>query len=215
MGVVADIRYLQPTIPALIYLGVAVLSALPFGHDWPRVAFGALLFLTNLVNSSTARVVGGSVFPLRSTLVSFAGELMSPPPTPYRTAADWLNRNVPPGRSAWVHPDHAVYPLMYHAPHVTYAWQFEPRADDEFFMLPQIHFREREEPDYLIAFGVDVREVRRVMQTMRARGAMYELTAHLPVHFPDLTRPELYWRSFTEIPVTDAERDGVFVFVKR
>jgi hypothetical protein len=36
--------------------------------------------------------------------------------------------------------------------------------------------------------------------------------AYLPDHWPDLTRPELLWHSFVEIPVGDPSSDGVFIF---
>ena len=56
-----------------------------------------------------------------SIFYSYVKELIDPPQEPYSLTASWVAKNIPPGSSIWVLPDHMAYPLMFHAPESVYA----------------------------------------------------------------------------------------------
>jgi 4-amino-4-deoxy-L-arabinose transferase-like glycosyltransferase len=216
-----DVRYMQPTIPAFIFLGVAALESLPFPRDWPRYVGALLLFGTNLFNAATWAIIGvpqgtgadALVGGLpRSTIAAYVGELAHPLPSPYVAASDWINQNVEPGQSIFALPDYAMYPLMFHAPQAVYAWQLNPSQRPQYPMLPPIHFRGVGLPDYIMVFGYNITFGRELVDSLASQGVEYVPYAYLPAHWPDLTRPELFWHSFVEIPVGDPSSDGVFIF---
>lgn len=212
----ADIRYMQGSIAAMILLAVLFLDALPKLPAALKVVLALPLFFTSAVHHYSAKwFTNGMVPELRSTFVAYLGELRTPNVSPYRDAADWLNQNAKAGETAVVIPSFAVYPLMFHAGHVTYGWQFDPSARAEYSMLPPIHFTGAELPTYFVAFGGEVNPVRNTVNQLTAQGYAYEQVAWLPVHWPDLTRPEFFWRSFVPLPVGAPNDDGVTIFRRR
>ncbi len=52
---------------------------------------------------------------LRSTILSYLGELSIPQKEPFTPTAQWINENVPEGSSVAVEPYYMTYPLMFHA----------------------------------------------------------------------------------------------------
>lgn len=213
---IADIRYMQGSIGGLIVLSVLVLEFIPKLPALAKVALAVGLFFTSGVHHATAKVFGVSQVPeLRSTFLAFVGELKTPQQSPYRLAAEWLQKNAVKGETAVVIPDFATYPLMFHAGHVTYGWQFAPHTRQEYSMLPPIHFQGAELPTYFIAFGGEVQPVRRTMEQFGSQGFPYKEAVWLPVHWPDLTRPEFFWRSFVPVPVGDPSFDGITIFKKQ
>jgi hypothetical protein len=200
------------TIPAFIYLAVVVVESLPLRWEPERYAVALLLLQTNALHVCAAMLVGGSVGPVRSTLVPYVLEITNPRPSSYTAAAQLVNVRIAPGESILVMPDFATYPLMFHAPHAIYAWQLSEDRRAEYPTLPAIHFRHRAYPTYVIAFGGSVQEARALLSELEPRGIRYALREHLQVHWPDDLRPELYWHSFEPRAFGDPESDGVFVF---
>src|SRR5207253_2335328 len=109
-------------------------------------------------------------------------------------------------------PDYATYPLMFHSPHAVYAWQLDMAQRVSYRQLPEIHFRGLTPPDYIVAFGFNVSDARRTIASYQDRGVQYDEVARLPVHWPDQSRPELFWHSFVPVPLGSPESDGVFFF---
>jgi hypothetical protein len=105
---------------------------------------------------------------------------------------------------------------MFHAPHLTYAWQFDPAQanDKEFRELPAIHFKGAEFPDFIVAFGPFAKQIEALLVQFAAEGHNYERVATINVFWKDLYRPELFWRTFRPIRDFDPSRDGIQVFKK-
>lgn len=208
---VADVRYLVPLIPIFIIMESLILCSL--FQSKPKLALlcAGLLALSNLLSLQyiTHRV---AEFPF----YSYLKELIDPPKDPYSLTASWVAKNIPPGASIWVLPEHMVYPLMFHAPEFVYAWQLNAAQskEEQFSKLPPIHFKGVKMPDYIIVFGPLVVQVREMLNQWKAEGFKYKNISMLDVFWKDLYRPEMFWRSFVTIPITYKQKQGVYVFMR-
>ena len=207
---VADVRYLVPLIPLGIALSVLVVAAVARRFPWAAAALAIAGFGSNLLGGVP---LAGD--PVRATLYEYIGELTHPRQTPYGAAAAWINQNLAEGCSAWVLPEYALSPLMFHAPRAVYAWQLSDPPHDQFRGLPDIHFKDRVPPDYIIAFGPVVMPLRRTLDAWRAKGLRYYSADTLPVYWRDGTRPELVWHAFRALEDYEASSEGVYIFVRR
>lgn len=214
MDVSYALRYMVAIIPLGIFISVRVLMALSFSFIPTTAALGVFLFLTSIPYSLFQEVVRApTTIPIRSTLLTWLGELARPQDQAYRAASDWLNANAKPLETVYVLPEFAMYPLMFHAPQQVYAWQLNPEKRSEYPMLPMAHFKGAIMPDIVVVFGgyqnFDSEAVNRVMAV---KGFQYKLVASLGVFGQDQTRPELFWRSFATIPAVDSKSDGTYVY---
>ena len=91
--------------------------------------------------------------------------------------------------------------LMYHAPDPVYAWHLSYPPKDQFANLPLIHFIGQVPPDYIIVFGISSmnKEDVSLFYGMRDKGIEYRLVKALDIYWMDLTRPEIFGRSFQPI----------------
>jgi hypothetical protein len=202
---VADIRYLVPLIPLGIALAVQMILVIAGTKTWLALGLALVMFGTNLLNGGPLLLRGA-----RSTIVDYAGELLNPPAEPYRAAATWINENVRDRESIWVLPEYMVYPLMFHAPKATYAWQLAANNHDpQFAGLPSIHFQGRVPPDYIIAFGPVAQQVRQAIAGWQ--GVRYEQIATLDCYWRDLYRPELFWRTFKPVTGYNKQTEAIYV----
>lgn len=185
----ADVRYLVPVIPLLMFLTARLLWIL-FGNKILLVtALSILLFWTNLFNEMGLGYAG-----LRSTLLAYGVELASPPPESYTPAVNWIKAQVKPKESVLVIPLWKTYPLMYHAPHPVYAWQLSDPPKRAYAHVDPIHIQGRKMPDYVVAFGPIIQDFFR-----SPLGKDYQLMEILPYYWRDMYRPELFWRSFRPV----------------
>lgn len=204
---VADVRYLTPLIPLCIAVSVMVLLETRRFHFTIPIWLAGLFFLTNLPHFGWL----GESKPARSTLLAFVGELRTPVPEPYTPTIEWVNANVAPGQSIWVLPTFMVYPLMYHAPQVVYAWQFLDGLPPAFYDLPPIHRYGMVVPDYCIVFGPTIMDF---LQQVQPEGYQRDVIAMLPVYWHEQYRPELVWHSFVGGPISQQaveEGNGVYI----
>jgi hypothetical protein len=207
---VADVRYLIPLIPLCMAVEVAVLQVLfRKAPLWAVATAGVVVFGTNLVQ-------GGLWFKegVRATPALYVRELINPPSDPYTVAANWINEHVKENESIWVQPDYMTYPLMYHAPKPTYAWQLTLPPRGQFANLPLIHFQGGALPDYIIDFGPNMEEANRLLQSWnwKFQGAKYQQIDTLDFYWRDLYRPELFWRAFTPVKNFNPQTDAIYVF---
>lgn len=211
----SDIRYMVPIIPLGIALSARTLTFERPWLRWPALALGAFLALSTPAWRAFQSAARAPVMPLRSTLVSYVAELVTPQRSAYAEMAQWLNRNTPAGAQVWVLPDYGVYPLIFHAPQLHYMWQLRQDQRAAYPTLPPFHFRGLSTPDVIVAFGPDVGTARSVVSQLESRGIPFEPEVRLGVVGPDRTRPELFWRSFTTDPVGNPDSDGTYVFRRK
>jgi hypothetical protein len=208
---VADMRYFICALPLGIALTAWAVCRLSFGRLWLLAPLAALVFFTNLTHGGTFFKRFGA----RPTALCFYRELLRPANTdPFTPVAQWLNINAADGASVYVAPSHYIYPLMFSAPRVVYAWQLDPelRANPQFASLSTEHFKCAVSPDYLVAFGPHLAQMRHDIRRFASPGDRYTLVAKIDTYWQELYRPELFWRSFTPVTNYDADRDVVFVF---
>jgi hypothetical protein len=213
---VADIRYMQATIPALVLLTAHVISNL----SWkllPKLGLCFLFSWTNVPHSMTSRVLGETHFPFQITQALFLHELFYPNPEPYGPTAKWIRDYVPPDSTIWVLPDYMTYPLMFHAPDAVYAWQLRPeqKKEEQFKNLPDIHFKGLVPPDYIVVFGPSVEQIRQLISQWSMQGLRYQEVTRLMTFWKDLYRPELFWRTFKPIEKFDPNTEAIYIFQRQ
>ena len=206
-----SLRYLVALIPLGIFISVRVLTALCFSLP-TTIALGAFFFLTTIPYALFQEAVHApTAIPIRSTILSWLGELARPQDQAYRAASAWLIANAKPLETVYVLPEFSTYPLMFHAPQQVYAWQLSPEKRHEYSMLPAANFKGAIKPDIVVVFGgyygKDLDD-----RVKTAVGVQYKMVASLDVFGRDETRPELFWHSFVTSPVMASNSDGTYVF---
>ncbi|MGZ6098764.1 MAG: hypothetical protein ACXWLL_10240 [Myxococcaceae bacterium] len=218
----SDIRYMSTTLPLTIFLSARTLW-LGARLDRPSpirgaaaLAVAAFLAFTNAANVQTRRLIGGpgSDDPVRSTILIWLGELVSPQRSSYLEASAWLTRNLRPGSNVFSLPEFSLYPLMFHAPQHHYMWQFWQYQRADYPMLQPFNFRFLEIPDAIVAFGGEVGPARGLVQQLERLGVRYE-AVDLGVAGPDATRPELFWHRFRTVPPSPGDDTWIFRRVMR
>jgi len=244
----ATVRYLAPVIPICIFTAVLSIQTLTARAKRLVIPLAILAFGTNVLHGGPlvgtdnktmfSRIIAQGRF--RSTVVEYVHELTNPPPSAYRTVADWINENLEEKETVWVMPSFATYPLMYHAPKVMYAWQLMPnfknipslynasndifaerlkkKREGQFRDLSGIHFLKQTLPDYAIAFGPQELLVRLAFKQLERelvlRCVRYVKIEQIDLYWYDLIRPELFWHSFYEIKNFSRQSQAIYIFKK-
>lgn len=209
----ADVRYIAAAIPLCIAISVIVVLQTAKVSPWLAIGLGLVGFGSNLLNGAP---LNGA--PLRSTIVLRIGELINAPPDPYTAAAEWINRNVGLQQSVWIVPTYMTYPLMFHAPKPTYAWQFFDQLPPALARWPRIHINGQDRPDYIICFGgpdAKVQDLLSKLTNAPAATRPYDVVAYLDVYGRDKFRPELFWRSFEALRPQMDQGTGIYIFKLR
>ncbi len=192
----AEVRYLAPLLPLCIGIGILAVWGMQSLPRWSRAAMLGLSAVSILYHSSA---------------LSYYRELLHPTIEPYTPVAQWIYHNIPAHSTVYVCPDLAVSPMMWAAPQPTYVWQLSDPPKPDYTALPPIYFKGRIPPDYLIAFGPYLAEIKDWQTRFAAQGVRYEPAATIPVYSKEMFRPELIWRSFTTID----PRPGEMVYIFR
>jgi hypothetical protein len=208
----ADIRYLVPLIPLLVFLEAYFLSLLLHEKKKTTLATVALLAFTNVFQLQFY-----TKKEFRSFFLERVWEIIYPPAEPYAMASRWISSRIIPGQSIWVVPDYMTYPLMFHAPHAVYAWQLrlEQKKEEQFKNLPDIHFKGLVPPDYIVVFGPSVEQIRQLISQWSMQGLRYQEVTRLMTFWKDLYRPELFWRTFKPIEKFDPNTEAIYIFQRQ
>lgn len=218
---VAFIRYLAPLIPLCIFVAVLSIQTLTLRFKWLVVPLALMVFGTNILHGGPlsgvdkkthfSAVIAKGRF--RSTILDYVRELIAPPPSAYRAVSDWINQNIREKESVVVLPTYSTYPLMFHAPKAIYVWQLKEKSG-QFSELPDIHFRGKIPPEYVIAFGPFIDQARQAFTELEARGVHYRQLRRIDRYWYDLTRPELFWHSFREVKEFSRDNEAIYIFKK-
>jgi len=217
---IAVIRYLAPIIPLCIFTAVLTIENITLKKKWLAIPLAVLAFGTNALHGGPLvgvhkKTCFTNVLPdgrLRSSIFEFIKEINTPNQSAYRATANWINQNLKDKESIWVLPGYAAYPLMFHAPKATYAWQLN-EASDQFENLDSIHFKGVIAPEYIIAFGQSIYPINETLgELKKTRGILYEKIKMIDIYWHDLTRPELFWHSFQEITNYSKESQAIYIF---
>jgi hypothetical protein len=203
---VADVRFLSSLIFVCIGLSALLIVSLA-RHNWLIAALLAIPLLgTNTLNHPLMPGVW------RSQPVEFVKELWTARKTSISVAADWIKNNVRPGESIWVNPDYMVAPLMYYAPDAVYAWQLKYPPQEQFASLPPIHFLGLIPADYIIYFSRNKVKNELLIILKKKETVRYHLVRVLDVFWDDMSRPEIFWRTFRPIDDFDRTSEAVYVY---
>jgi hypothetical protein len=194
----AEVRYLAPLLPLCIGIGILAVWGM---QTLPGASRVVLLSISGLAIFCPG---------IQSSTFSYYRELANPPEEPYTPVAQWIAQNVPARSTVYVCPDLCVSPLMWDAPQPTYVWQLSDPPKPDYANLPAIYFKGRIAPDYLIAFGPYLSEIKHWQSHFATLGVRYEPVATIPVYSREMFRPELIWRSFTTIKPRPDERVCIF-----
>lgn len=209
---VADVRYLVPLIPLFLFAESLCVAVLCASRSWMGYVLAGLLAFTNLFQLQLLQSGHVTSFFWQRLM-----EVIHPPAEPYAKAVAHIRSHVLPRQSIWVLPDYMTYPLMFHAPEALYAWQLDPKQKEEpqFSSLPDIHFKGLVMPDYILAFGPVVQQVRQICSQWAMQGIRYREEARLFAFWKDLYRPELFWRSFRPIENFDPNTEAIYIFQRQ
>jgi len=211
-NVEGEVRYLTPVIPLALALQTGTLCALLERRERLLIVAVLVVFGTNLLNYWPTGSRGLHPWELRSTILSYLGELSLPQAEPFTPTAQWINENVPEGASICVEPYYMIYSLMFHAPKALYGWQLSWPPRPEFAGLPRIHFIGQEPPDYLICFGPAAAQMTQALQAWNRPDAHYQEVNTINVYWQDGYRPELYWRNFQSTTYFNHDTEAVYIF---
>jgi len=218
---VAIVRYLIPLIPLCVFTGALCILTLTARRRWLGVFLALLAFGTNVLHGGPMSGINrtrlcdrSQPVGFRSTMAVFVEELIFPPPSVYHQTAEWMRENIKHKQTVWVLPDYATYPLMAHAPDPLYAWQLdEPQG--QFRDLPDIHFKGKVFPEYLVLFGPYLGEIGHLMKQWEKGGVRYEEIKRIDKYWCQLSRPELYWHAFREMKEYSPQEEAVYIFRKK
>ena len=211
-SVEGEVRYLAPLIPLALALQTGALCALLEGRRHLLIVAALVVFGTNLLNYWPTGSPGLHPWELRSTLLSYLGELGMPQTEPFTPTSQWINENVPEGASICVEPYYMIYPLMFHAPHALYAWQLSWPPRPDLAGLPRIHFIGQEPPDYVIGFGPAAGQFMQSLQAWKRPDVRYQAVKTIDAYWQDGYRPELYWRNFQTTTDFNSSTEAVYIF---
>ena len=204
----AEVRYLAPAVPLCI--GVAIVAV------WGLQSLKPVLAWTVLAVAAVSMLIvptgDGNAVTFGSTALMYYHELAVPQVESYSAVIDWINSNVAPGASIYVQPSYKAYPLMFRASKAVYAWQLNDPPRPDFQGLPDIHFKGRVAPDYMIRFGSngESSDFPKTMDLLAKRNVHYTLIETIHLNWKDLYRPERIWRSFVTVPPKDG--DEIYVY---
>lgn len=199
--------------PFLAFTSAMILTFLWRKNKWLGLGVLAIYLLTNLF----------TLLPFRSFPMQFLGEVMHPYKTPDKVVADYLQANAKDGDTAFVTLDRDHEALIFHL-HDKIRFVNRVSRDnpllfpENYGVLPEYIYNFQEPPDWVIVYGKlgydgsfltsDYRQVPIWLDLQHG----YTETV-LPVYFADMSRPEIGWRSFTEVKPRPEEQ--VFIFHKR
>lgn len=215
----AEIRYISPLIPLCIFVSVIVIKTLACPKKPLILLLALLAFSTNtfqkilLLNARNYSNMSKYEYLVqyRSTIFEYVKELLSTNKSTYRLTSNWINKNISEKETIWVEPGFACYPLMYHAPKALYAWQLEKRIP-KYSQLPDIHFKGKIAPNYIISFGPYDKTVKTKIEELSSKGYTYKKIEQINVYWYDLTRPELFLHSFGNIVEFNPESEAVYIY---
>jgi len=207
----AEVRYLAPAAPLCVGIAIVAVAgaqSLSPKLKWTLLGISAASLLLEPAPNESSPMFG-------STALMYYHELAVPQIESYTPVIDWINANVPAGSSIYVQPDFKAYPLMFRASKAVYAWQLDDPPRTDFRDLPDIHFKGRVAPDYMICFGITgaSTDFPKAMELLASRNIHYQQIETIHLKWQDAYRPERIWRSFVTVPPKEGEE--IYIYQRR
>lgn len=208
-----DVRYTMNSFP---FFTIAVAMLFTILWQWKKPVALVVLTIYLLTNLFT-------LYPTRSFLFEFAQEVISPYPTPDKVVANYLHVQAKEDDTAFVSLDRDHEPLIFHLKDKIRFVNRVSLINTRIFpknrgIIPRYIYDFRDEPDWVIFFSKRENDGSFALFDQRELPPEINLADHyeeivLPVHFSDMSRPEIDLRTFHRI--TPEPLDQVFVYRKR
>lgn len=230
----AKIRYIAFIIPFVLYLTILIIKLIR--NKILRFIVSIMIFYTTTFHSFFAILASGPQVQIKSTFVSYLSEVNSPPDIAYQNVYTWINKNIKIGAYLTVWPIDATYPLMFHSPNMTYIWEISPKTSKRFNNLAIEHIKSSITPtimeippytiseidlaspptgvmpEYVVVFGPIVTSVKIWLNSLSKVNYTYKLIKQFDVNSQNDSRPEIYYHSFHNNPITDPNTQGAYIF---
>lgn len=226
-GIIAAISLVSPQIPLststdadmryyilLIPLGAVAACKIYELLQETRFPGVPALFLVLLISSNVLTFNFFGRIGLHSRLVQYVGEVMNDYTTGTEAISRYIEGQISTEECIFIVPTASLTSQLYYHPEhkfcgvVTNQVAFAKKHAAE---LRKDLFWESAVPDHVIVGGRPPDQMSRLLTELYGQGA-YELEGALPVFWADATRPEIPWRSFSQIPIQDPFLHGVLIF---
>jgi 4-amino-4-deoxy-L-arabinose transferase and related glycosyltransferases of PMT family len=197
----SDIRYATAIFPLLILVQAFVIEKT---FRWKKAVAIILLGIAVFTNLLTFS-------PFRSYFSEYIMENAKPFDNSVKMAVRFLEKRIHQNDIILVGPNHMVGTMQYYLGDrllfCSVTDKNNQHARDE--KLPAYMYSEDTVPDWIVLFGlnVDLPNTARLLNKLEL--SLYK-THSLPMFGPDVSRPEIFWRSF--VPITQFPREqGLFI----
>jgi len=206
----ADMRYYVLLIPLSAAIGAKIYELLrETGFRGVPEFFLVLLIASNVLTFNFLGRIG-----LHSRMVQYVGEVMNDYTTGSEAISQYIEEVISPEECIFIVPTYSKQIQMFYNPEHKFCGHFTNKAPFAIKHAGELRadlFWENAVPDYVIVGGRPPDQVSQMLTELYGRST-YELEAALPVFWANVTRPEIPWRSFSQIPIQDPLVHGVLIF---
>ncbi len=209
-GIDADMRYYVLLIPLGAVAAGKIYELLrQTGFPGASQVFLIVLLTSNLLTFNIFGRIG-----LHSRPVQYVGEVMNDYTTGTEAISQYIAEQISPEECIFIVPTASLTSQLYYHPEHRFCGVVTnqaPFAKKHAAELREDLFWANAIPDHVIVGGRPPDQVSQLLTELYGQGA-YELKGALPVFWADVTRPEIPWRSFTPIRISDPFLHGVLIF---
>jgi hypothetical protein len=206
----ADMRYYVLLIPLGAVAAGKIYELLSqTGFPGLSQVFLVLLLSSNLLTLNFFGRIG-----LHSRLLQYGQEAMNDYTTGSEAISRFIQEEISTQDCIFIVPTYSKQTQMFYNPEHKFCGHFTNKAPFAIKHAGELRedlFWESTVPDYFIVGGRTPDQFSQLLSEVYGQGR-YQLEAALPVFWANATRPEIPWRSFSQIPIQDPLVHGVLIF---
>lgn len=203
----SDIRYATPIFPMLLLVQAFAINRIFLWRKPGAAILFAVVIFTNLL----------TFLPFRSYFFEFAKENIHPFDNSVKVAVQFLERRIGDNDIILVSPNHMLGSMAYYLSDKALFCNVIGEDNKNLIAagvrMPRYIYSSETIPQWIVLFGLDVDTLHTAEQLKRLNLTQYKVHA-LPILGPDVSRPELFWRSFKPIDGFKSSR-GLFVLERQ
>ena len=188
----SDIRYATPIFPMLLLIQAFAINRIFVWKKWVAAVLFAIVIFTNLL----------TFLPFRSYFYEFAKENIHPFDNSVKVAVQFLEKRIGDNDIILVSPNHMLGSMAYYLSDKGLFCNVIGEDNKNLVAagvrIPRYTYSSDVIPRWIVLFGLDTDTLHTSVQLRRLNLAQYKVHA-LPILGPDVSRPELFWRSFKPI----------------
>ena len=202
----SDIRYATPIFPFLFLVQAFVINRI---YLWKK--FIALLLLVIVIGTNLL-----TFMPFRSYLIEFAYENIRPFDNSVKVAVQYLEKRIHKDDIIFVSPNHMLGSMEFHLGDKALFCNVIGEDNKNLLAagvkLPKYIYSSDTVPDWIVFYGLSS-DLTHTARHLRKLDFSKFNTHLLPIYGPDVSRPELFWRSFE--PITNYRREQGLIILER